>query len=466
MLEALGIAPTGAQPAALIEGQGRHARVTACTQGAARLGVYPGQTPQAALALAPRLHLLERDGAREHAALLKLAAMAQGFTPTVSLESPNGLLLEVAGSAPLFGGVSRIGGRVQDAAVGMGFTAMTALAPTPLAALWLALASREAVITQPEELRSALGKLPVHAITWPPDTLDAFDRIGVRHVVDLFRLPREGLTRRFGLDLLALLDRATGQLPDPRVTWRPPARIRLNRELPGEFDSMPVLQPHVERMLEEFCRELQARDAAVDRVRLSFRHWRQTPTVIAVGSVRPHRDAAHWQALVQNHLASLTLTAPVHELVLMSGRLDLYDGHTQDLPGTHSDADGSAAALVDRLRARLGRRGVFGVAVTQDARPEHASRGVEPGDSAHDPRIPPPRPLELLPSPRPLTTREGRPQHNGAHLRLFRGPERIEGGWWDGEDWVRDYYQALSERGERLWIFLERRRWFLHGYFA
>jgi protein ImuB len=49
------------------------------------------------------------------------------------------------------------------------------------------------------------------------------------------------------------------------------------------------------------------------------------------------------------------------------------------------------------------------------------------------------------------------------------GPERIESGWWDGDDARRDYFVAEDPRGCRLWVFRERdgrRRWYLHGIFG
>jgi protein ImuB len=52
---------------------------------------------------------------------------------------------------------------------------------------------------------------------------------------------------------------------------------------------------------------------------------------------------------------------------------------------------------------------------------------------------------------------------------LGQEPERIESGWWDGKDAVRDYYCATDIRGVRLWIFREHtapHRWFLHGIFG
>ena len=56
-----------------------------------------------------------------------------------------------------------------------------------------------------------------------------------------------------------------------------------------------------------------------------------------------------------------------------------------------------------------------------------------------------------------------------ARSRSSPGPERIESGWWDGDDVTRDYFVALNADGARFWVFRERSGasgWFLHGIFA
>ena len=54
-------------------------------------------------------------------------------------------------------------------------------------------------------------------------------------------------------------------------------------------------------------------------------------------------------------------------------------------------------------------------------------------------------------------------------LTLLKGPERIESGWWDGNDVMRDYYVARNPSGATFWIYRERSKradWFLHGVFS
>jgi len=67
------------------------------------------------------------------------------------------------------------------------------------------------------------------------------------------------------------------------------------------------------------------------------------------------------------------------------------------------------------------------------------------------------RPCALLPSPQPLSIS---PQ-------LLSGPERIESGWWDGAESLRDYYIARlpGPHAVRAWVFQDLRSgvWHLHG---
>jgi protein ImuB len=49
---------------------------------------------------------------------------------------------------------------------------------------------------------------------------------------------------------------------------------------------------------------------------------------------------------------------------------------------------------------------------------------------------------------------------------LLAGPERIESGWWDGDDAKRDYFIARSEESSLLWVYRDEEGWFVHGLFA
>jgi protein ImuB len=93
-----------------------------------------------AQALAPDLALAARDPAREAELLEQLAACALQLTPSVSLEPPDALLLEVSASLRLFGGLRPLAARLGAALAPLGCAARMAVADTPCAALLMAAA--------------------------------------------------------------------------------------------------------------------------------------------------------------------------------------------------------------------------------------------------------------------------------------------------------------------------------------
>jgi protein ImuB len=418
--------------------------VLVCNGAAEVLGVRPGSALTAAWALAPQLRTLQRDAAAESRALEAIASWACQFTAKVSLEPPQGVLLEVAGSLRLFGGAARLMARLRSGLADLGFEALLAAGPTARAALWLARGGGK-----------TLQALPVGAIDPEPETLALLRRIGVGTLGELMRLPRAGLAARFGQRLLEDLDRAQGLAPEPRAFFELPERFSMQLELPA-----PVMQAErvlfaARRLLLQLEGFLTARQAGVRGFALRLSHRNGQATLIDIGSATPHRDIEHWQRLLRERLEATVLKSPAEAIRLEAAGLTPLAGVA---PGLFGDARSEAEAwerLIERLQARLGGAVVHGLATHAEHRPERAWQAAA-GTAAADEVPPGPRPLWLLEPPRRLGERE---------FVLLAGPERIESGWWDGDDVVRDYF--IAARGPALaWIYRAREGWFLHGLFA
>src|SRR3954469_20064561 len=85
------------------------------------------------------------------ATLEAMGSWACQFTPKVSLEPPQALLLEVQGSLRLFGGFESLRNEIHSGIAAMGFSAALAAAATPRAALWLSRSSRKTLQAVPLE---------------------------------------------------------------------------------------------------------------------------------------------------------------------------------------------------------------------------------------------------------------------------------------------------------------------------
>jgi len=469
--------PSRPPPSAIVSRE----RIVVADTAAASAGVRPGMRLAAAWALLPELAVRERAAAAERVALLRLACWAGAFTSEVCLR-PQGLLLEVAASLRLFGGAARLFDAIRAGCVEQGFSPQAALAPTPLAAEWLAAAGDDRPCLGPAELRQRLNGLPLSGLDLPSADLARLAGFGVRTLGDALRLPRAGLARRLGAAFAVDLSRALGERHDPRERFSFPERFAERIELPARVDSASALGFVGRRLIGALCGWLAARCAGVGECVFELQHERgaseRPPTRIVLGFSGATRDPERIGRVLLERLQRVELPAAVESVWLCADMPEPLGGREGSLFGraVGGAADASSlAALVERLQARLGRESVYALACVAEHRPENASQPVPPvltsargGVSA-----PPggPRPVCLLPLPQTLSEADGRPQRGGP-LQLLAGPERIESGWWDAAepgaagDVRRDYFVALSPRAEWLWIFRCEAGWFLHGFFA
>jgi protein ImuB len=373
-----------------------------------------------------------------------LAAWACQFTPKVSLEAPRELALEVAGSLRHFGGADALLARLRGGLAEMGLTAAWAFAPTPRAALWRARSGSR-----------SLDEVPL-AAACSGEALDFLRSIGVTKLGELLALPREGLAQRCGPALLDDVDRALGALPEGRVFFVPPPRFAAALELPAPVSHAEALLFAARRLLIQLEGLLAARQAGIRSFEfILFFHRKKRIVKIGLASVA--RDAERLSRLLREKLAAVALERPVEVIGLEAEDFVPLAGRTAGMFGDRAADAEDWARLLERLVLRLGRGAVHGLTIFPDHRPELAWRRVEPGE--WEPREfvqPGPRPLWLLEQPRRLGEGE---------FQLLAGPERIEAGWWDGDDARRDYFIAQWDVST-AWIYREADEWFLHGFFA
>jgi protein ImuB len=373
-----------------------------------------------------------------------IAAWACQFTPKVSLEPPRALLLEVQGSLRLFGGLDALKRNLRCGLERMEIDASLATAATPRAALWFAYGKV-----------SSLDAVPLEAAC-DGEALAFLKSLGLRTIGELSGLPREGLAQRCGPALVDDLDRALGAAPEPRVFFEPPLRFSAKLELPAHVIHAEALLFAARRLLVQLEGLLTARQAAIRRFDLVLID-QSGEARIEVGLASPGREADRLAQLLHERLSRTQLARPVEAIRLEAEKFAMLHARTAGMFGDAAAEGEDWARLVERLRARLGHDAVSGLAAHPDHRPEHAWRRVEPGEwDPREYRPPGPRPLWLL-QPKKL---------NEGQFTALAGPERIESGWWDGDEASRDYFIARLPQGSIGWLYRENGAWFLHGLFA
>ena len=469
------LTPAKAAHPLVVTSGGHYPRVVAANAAARATGIRRDQLVSAALALAPDVTLRERDLAAEEAALAEAATLALAFTPNASIAGPDAVVAEVAGSVHLFGGLPRLHAELLRAVQAHGYAVRTALAPAPTAALLLARGGHAPSVLHVDALETALAPLPLALCDLDADTLAMLAASGITTFGDAHRLPRAGLARRAGPQIVATLDRALGRAPDPHEPYNPPPRFERRLPLPSPVDTVESLRFAVHRLVQDFGGWLLARGLGAVRLSLALVHERYlrargiAPTVVTFALGAPARAPAHLSAVLRERLDRVALPAPVEAIVLTSDETAPLHGRNLGLLPEDA-AETVAVPLVERLRARLGDDAVAVLSVQPEHRPEFATYESVPGMSPKgggSAGTGAPRPLWLAPEAQPLAT-----DLEAAPWILRDGPDRIESGWWDGRDVRRDYFVAENPRGETVWIYRDHRygaddgEWFLHGYFA
>jgi protein ImuB len=444
---------------ALIEKKGSRRWLRACTPDCHPHGVHAGLDAVSALALFPELRLVERSPKQESEALKALAAWAGQFSGFISFDAARLLLwLEIGSSLKLFGGLPKLRQQIEQGIVGLGYTMRTGVAPTLEAAALLSRFKNSEPILNRAAVLPRIEKLPLAALEIPAAVKDALHGSGLQTIGGVYKLGFDALARRFPLAVTGYLRRLTGQAPDPRKPWNAPATYRRRIEFLSAIESTETLLFPLRRMLMELQGYLIGRDTALQEFRVLLEHEDAAPTIIRIRSTRPQRDAAHLQLLIRERIQRSVIAGPALAIVMQVDHFVSLGDTQMDFFDISRRKDQEWLSLLDKMRARLGEQAICSLGLQDNHQPEKAWCTIDSVSAAKDEAQPLPRPLWLLPAPRRLQ-----------HLpQLSSRPERIEEGWWTGQDERRDYYIAAAADGSRLWLYrnAEDSHWYLHGIWA
>ena len=448
-------------PLALIGGPSQRRLLHAINPAARALGLRPGMPLAAAQALGGGFAMVEHDPGDAERWRQFLAAWAYRFSSLVSTDLPHSIVLEVGHSLQLFGPWPRLEAQMREELGALGFRHHLVAAPNPHAARVLANVHNGLAVGE-NTLLNALGQLPVERAGLSPDVARSLSRMGLRKLRQVFALPRDAINRRFPRDVLQHLDRLRGE-EAPLAWYQPPDVFEGRIEFEHEVESSQALLFPLRRLTTDLAAFLAGRDGGVQRFTVVLEHDRITDngsahSEIEVGLLAAEREPAMLFELTRNRLERVSIPKPVVAMRLLARELPPFVPASRDLFDTRAQQTLPWTQLRERLRARLGDEAVYRVAPAGDPRPERAWRRDDGRLAVAS--VLPPRPAWLLARPVPL---------RGHGLRIVSGPERLESGWWDGEDARRDYYVLETAQGQRAWAFAppgEQGGWMLHGWFA
>jgi protein ImuB len=477
----------------------------------------------------PGLPVADADPEADRRLLDAVADWCDRYTPLVGLDPPDGLVLDIAGCAHLFGGETALARDLVARLARQGLHARAAVADTAGCAwavaryglcpvrprgsgdsvLWpspgfpLPRERTESVATvRSEDTEAAMRPLPIEALRIDAETVAGLRTAGLVTVADLASRPRAPFAARFGPGLLLRLDQALGRIDEP-ITPRLPVPLAMAEQrfpdpIAREADVLGTIEqlgrqlvPLLERRGEGgrlFQAALFRADGAVHRLEL--------------GTGAPLRDSLRIRRLFEERLAVLGDACDPgfgYDMVRLSALVTERMDPAQTGLADEDDRAGELAHLIDRLGARFGLRSITRLVPQDTLVPEYAvtkvpahalrSRRVAAGENAPQDSLAPTRPVRLFERPERVEVTaevpDGPPArftwrqvtHQVAHAE---GPERIAMEWWRdarGNMLTRDYFRVESDAGLRAWLYREGLygrevrppelpRWYLHGLFA
>ena len=440
-----------------------------------KLGLERGMGLSDARALYPDLVTRPADIAGDARFLRMLARWAERYCPWVGVSGSDGLVLNVTGSAHLFGGESAMLADMQSRLLKARLHVSIGFADT-MGAAW-AMAHYGTGIAKQGEGRAAIGQYPVAALRLSPKACVGLKRLGITTIAELAKLPRMTVTRRFGPEPLLRLDQAFGDQPEPISPLPPPPHYGVRLSFPEPIGLVDDVILGLSRLLKSLCEKLEDAQQGGRIFQLTLRRVDQTSQQVELRLACPLRDPRRITALFKKGIDGADAGFGIDQLRLEATVVEKLP-LSQITPANPGDSSG-LEDLITRLGARIGIENIIRFSPAESNIPERSFIVAPAAYSKAEGGwvVPRPRPLRMFP-PEHIVATCRKPPKTFRWRRMFlstvraTGPERIAPEWWlQDENWLsglRDYWRVDTWQGRRLWMFHtpEHPNWYVQGEFA
>lgn len=404
-----------------------------------------------------------------------LARWAKRYCPWVGLEGGDGLVMNIAGAAHLFGGEAVMLDDIRHRLTRARLDVRLGLADTRGAA-W-ALAHFGEGTAKTGQTEAQIAPLPIGALRLEEKPSVALQRLGVRKIADLIALPRATVTRRFGSDVLMRLDQALGAQPEDISPLSEAPHYGVRMTLPDPIGLSADVMAGCERLLGRLCAKLKINEMGARTLLLTLRRVDQASQQVELRLARPLHDALRILPLFERGVGQVDAGYGIDQLRLEAVQVEPL--LAQQVSHVSNQPKGGLEDLITRIGTRIGLENVQRFLPADSHIPERSFIIAPAAYSAPDGtwQVQHARPLRLFP-PEHISGIGTRPPARFHWRRMSlttgraTGPERIAPEWWlSDENWrsgLRDYWKVETKQGRRLWLFYtpQNPNWFVQGEFA
>jgi protein ImuB len=459
--------------------------VTSANANAQTQGIDIGMALADARAILPTLQVKDDKPELAPKLLKGIAEWCIRFTPSVSIDMPDSLVLDITGCTHLWGSEKQYLAAIYKRLNYFGYHVKAAIADTIGTSWAIAHFGSDKMIIESDHQTPALFPLPPAALRLKAATVERLEKLGLRRIGAFINMPKTALRRRFGTDLLQRLDQALGKEEE---------FVQSLQTIEDYHERLPCLEPIVtakgieialQRLLEELCNRLKCEAKGLRFA--SFKGYRVDGKIerIEIGTNRPSNNTIHLFKLFEIKIDSIEPAPGIELFTLEASKVEDVIPTQEKLWDDAAGLDDiGLSELLDRIGGKIGANQIHRYVPDEHYWPE---RSFKPATSINEKtatqwKVNKPRPLQLLANPVAIEVTAPIPdyppmlfRYRGKIHKILKadGPERIEQEWWLQEGKHRDYYSVEDEQGNRYWLFRSGHydadktyQWFLHGFFA
>ncbi len=458
--------------------------VSAVNSAAQKKGIGKGMTVADARAFVHDLEVLDDKPELPEKLLQRLAEWCIRFTPTVAVDLPDGLTMDVTGCAHLWGGEQNYLKHIMDRLSARGYDICGAMADTIRVAWGIArFSQRQLTIVESGNHLDALMDLPPEALRLEPESIARLHKLGLHQIRQFIKMPRTALRRRFGPLFLHQLDKATGSEKEFIEGVIPPEPYQERLPSLEPIVTLSGIEFALQQLLEKLCLRLQQEQKGLRVAVLKGYRVDGKVEVVQIATNRPSHHVPHLYKLFQLKLSSIEPALGIELFLLDAVNVEDHLAQQEKMWEDSGGLDDERLSeLIDRIASKVGINQVHRFLPEEHYWPDRsfklASSLIEEAKTQwRDDR---PRPMHILHLPQRIEVSAPIPDYPPM---LFRykdqvhnivkadGPERIEQEWWIEQGEHRDYYCVEDEHGHRYWLFRlghyhdKIYQWFIHGFF-
>lgn len=457
--------------------------VAAANNHAQKQAIRTGTVVADARAIIPGIPVFDDKPGMAEQVLNAIGEYCIRYAPLVSIDLPDGLILDVSGCAHLWGGESNYLTVILNRFKKLGYHAGAGLADTIGAAWAIARFGNEKSIIAAGEQEQALISLPAEALRLQPETLELLYKLGLKKVGSFINMPRSALRRRFGPELIQRLNQALGYEEETIQPIQVPVPWQERLPCLEPITTRTGIEIALERLLTALCKRLQREQKGVRTACFKCYRVDGKTEQVDIGTIRASINVSHLFKLFELKLDRIEPALGIELFILETPNVEDAPAVQEKLwEGSCGLEDARFSELLDRIAGKIGEGHIHRYLPAEHYWPE---RSFKPAESIHEIinttwNLDRPRPIQVLSKPEPVQVTAPIPDYppmlfrykNKLHkIKKADGPERIEQEWWLQEGQHRDYYAVEDEEGNRYWLFRsghydEGHEWFIHGFFA